>query len=240
MNITVIIPAYNEEAYIGHCLQSLRHQSVKAEEILVIDNNSTDKTVEIAKGFPEVTVISEKKQGMIYARNCGFNHAKGDVIARCDADCRPPPHWIARIHENTQKGHFDALTGPMAYYDVNEHTIHLVKMYFLMLKSLQKGKETLMGPNMIITRDIWEKVKNNVCLDDQKVHEDLDLALHIHQAQGHIKRDNHLIMYTSSRRIRNNPRSFFGEYPIRFLNTLLSHGEPIPMPKGVLKMFKTD
>jgi hypothetical protein len=72
------------------------------------------------------------------------------------------------------------------------------------------------------------------CID-----EDLDLALHIHEVGGKIRRDDKLIVYTSSRRIRNNPKSFFGEYPMRFVNTLISHGHPIPIPHKLLKILKS-
>jgi hypothetical protein len=84
---------------------------------------------------------------------------------------------------------------------------------------------------MVITKAMWLQVRDLVCMDDTKVHEDLDLALHIHEVGGKIRRDDKLIVYTSSRRIRNNPKSFFGEYPMRFVNTLISHGHPIPIPR---------
>jgi len=52
MKVSVVVPAYNEEAYIGNCLESLTNQKVKPDEIIVVNNNSTDATVKIAKRFP--------------------------------------------------------------------------------------------------------------------------------------------------------------------------------------------
>jgi len=80
-----------------------------------------------------------------------------------------------------------------------------------------------MGPNMIITKEIWQKVKDKVCLDNKKVHEDIDLAIHILKTGGKIKRDDSLIVKASGRRIKTNPFSFFIEYPLRCLKMLLNH-----------------
>jgi glycosyltransferase involved in cell wall biosynthesis len=239
MHVSVVIPAYNEEAHIAQCLDAVVHQTSQPDEIIVVDNNSTDQTAAIVRSFPQVRIIPERKQGMIYARNCGFDHAKGEIIARCDADGYPAYDWIERIREDFAREPFDALSGPIVYHDLTEQTVHFAKMYFRMTKSLQQGKETLAGPNMVITKAMWLQVRDLVCMDDTKVHEDLDLALHIHEVGGKIRRDDDLIVYTSSRRIRNNPKSFFGEYPMRFVNTLISHGHPIPIPHKLLKILKS-
>jgi glycosyltransferase involved in cell wall biosynthesis len=77
--ISVIIPAFNEEEFLGNCLLSLKKQDFKDFEIIVVDNNSTDKTGEIAKKFG-VILVSEKNQGVAFARNIGVqrNKAKFD------------------------------------------------------------------------------------------------------------------------------------------------------------------
>ena len=76
---------------------------------------------------------------------------------------------------------------------------------------------------MIITKKIWEQVKNKVCLNDKKVHEDIDLGIHIVKIGGIIGLDSSLIMQVSGRRIPSNPLSFFIEYPVRLVKTLLTH-----------------
>src|ERR1035437_9820650 len=85
MKVSVVIPAYNEEKYIGACLDSLMDQKEKPDEIIVVNNNSTDNTAKIVKKYP-VRLINEEQQGMIPARNRGFNEAKFEIIARTDAD----------------------------------------------------------------------------------------------------------------------------------------------------------
>lgn len=222
MKVSVVIPVYNEEKYIEKCLLSLKNQVEKPDEIIVVDNNCTDKTIDIARKF-NVLIIRESRQGITYARNCGFNHAKGTIIARCDADVILPPDWIKKIKENFKKNNIDALTGPLVFYDLILPTPLYAEIFFWFMKLIQKGKETLIGPNMILSKKIWDKVKNDVCLDNNKVHEDIDLTIHINKIGGIIKRDNGLIVNASGRRIKHNPLSFFVEYPIRWLIMLRNH-----------------
>jgi glycosyltransferase involved in cell wall biosynthesis len=77
--LSVIIPAFNEEKFLPRCLESLKNQKFKDFEIIVVDNNSTDKTAEIAKKF-NVILVSEKSQGVAYARNKGAEIAKGEIL----------------------------------------------------------------------------------------------------------------------------------------------------------------
>lgn len=223
INISVVIPVFNEEQHISSCLDSLIKQEVKPDEIIIVDNNSTDKSMRLAKKYP-MRIVSEKKQGMIYARNTGFNTASYEIIVKCDADTIVPFDWIKRIKHNFEKEKIDALSGPIYFNDlplVNESTLP-TRVYAQFMKTIQRH-ETLLGPNMALTKKIWEIIKNEVCLDDKKVHEDIDLAIHIKQHHGKIKFDPELKVYTSGRRIKNNPLSFFVEYPIRVLKTLKSH-----------------
>lgn len=222
MKVSLVIPSYNEEYYIGQCLTSAFKQSDLPDEVIVVNNNSTDKTVEIAKKFP-VKIVNEPVQGMIPARNRGFDEARGEIIARCDADALLPTDWVAKIKENFKKGGIDALSGPIIFYDLFEKIAtplpSIVHLEFL--KLISKGKRYLIGPNMALTEKIWQEVKNKVNLDDSEVHEDLDLSININKIGGKIGYDPDLIVSISGRRIKKNPESFFIEYPIRLIKTLL-------------------
>lgn len=229
MKISLIIPVYNEEKYIASCLNSITKQKIKPDEVIVVNNNSTDNTLSIVSKFPFVRVVHEAKQGMIPARNAGFNAAQYEIIARCDADTRLPPNWIARIHRNFSLTGIDALTGLIQFYDAPGpiKTSLLARAALDVMKVIHRGKETLVGPNMIISKTIWNKVKDTVCLDDKLVHEDIDLAYHIQAVGGVIKRDNRLIVGASIRRAKKNPYSFFSEYPRRFIKTIMYHDKTI-------------
>ena len=221
MKVSVVIPAYNEEVFIGRCLGAMVGQSVEADEIIVVDNNSKDKTVEIAKRFDHVKVVKEKVQGMIPARNRGFDEAKYNIMARCDADVIVPNDWIERIKKNFGKKDIDALSGPVAYTDsplINSSPIPS-HVYLESLRLLSKGNRYLVGPNMIITKSIWKRVREFVNPDDTIVHEDLDLSLKIINDGGKIGYDAKLIVSSSARRIVGKPKSFFIEYPTRMFKT---------------------
>src|SRR5258708_27112141 len=103
MVITVIIPTLNEEKLIGLCLQSLIEQQPAPDEILVVDNGSTDRTVAIVNDFmsahPQTTIrlIFESKRGCPAAREAGWRAAAGDVIIHVDADETFPKGWLAQV-----------------------------------------------------------------------------------------------------------------------------------------------
>ncbi len=225
MKVSVIVPVYNEEKHIEACLRSLVHQKVKPYEIIIIDNNCTDSTISIVKKYP-VKIIKENKQGITHARNRGFNSARGDILARCDADSILPPSWTKKIIDNFNKYNIDALTGPASYHDLRAvDGMQVVRRYLDFMKLVQNNKETLFGPNMALTKSVWEKVKSDTCIDDTKVHEDVDLAIHILKRGGIIRRDNKLLVSISTRRARSKPLSQFVEYPLRLVKTLRSHLE---------------
>ena len=97
--ISVIVPFYNTEKYIGDCISALLLQSYPPEkfEIIMIDNNSTDLSAEIVKRYPSIRLLSEKKQGAYAARNRGIRQARGQIIAFTDSDCAVAPDWLQNI-----------------------------------------------------------------------------------------------------------------------------------------------
>ena len=96
--VSIVIPALNEEKYIGECLKSLADQKTRlGYEVVVVDNNSTDNTIKIAAAFKDklnLKIIHEKIQGRGVARARGFAEAKGEIILSTDADAILYPEWI--------------------------------------------------------------------------------------------------------------------------------------------------
>ena len=219
MKVSVVIPVFNEEKCIRACLEALANQELKADEIIVVDNNCTDNTVKIAEEY-NVTIVQEKKQGLIYARNRGFNTARYDIIARSDADAKVPKDWIKKIRHHFEHHTAAALTGPVIFYDLPFKSAVFANIFLSAMNFLQNGKDILIGPNLAIKSSIWQKIKDRVCLDDKRVHEDIDLAIHISKVGGAVSVDRSLIVEISGRRIKGNPSSFFIEYPVRLIKTL--------------------
>lgn len=119
MTISVVIPAYNEEAYLGKTLQSvIENVSDNVIEIIVVNNASTDRTREVAQSFGGVTVVDEQKKGLTKARQAGLNAAHGDILAYIDADTLVRKEWFEIINkEFKQNPKLVFLSGPYVYYD---------------------------------------------------------------------------------------------------------------------------
>ncbi len=95
--ISVVIIAYNEEEYIFGCLASLAEtQSSRPIEIVVVDNNSTDRTAEIVEACG-ARLIPETRQGYGFARQGGLEAARGNIVLTGDADTLYPPRWAEEM-----------------------------------------------------------------------------------------------------------------------------------------------
>lgn len=98
--ISIIVPAYNEEKNIGHCLKALVNQDFNKDkyEIILVNNNSTDRTKEIALSFKKVKIIDEPKQGYVHALIKGCEKAQGEIFVFTDADSITPKDWVSKYH----------------------------------------------------------------------------------------------------------------------------------------------
>lgn len=183
LTLSVIIPVYNEAHRLGACLDALAQQSEAPDEVLLVDNNSTDNSIAIAKKYNFVTILHEPVQGLIPARNKGFDVATGTLLARIDADTIVSSNWVKTIKQSFNNQKISGLTGPS--YSLLLPRIHkpMTKLwsslYFFWTKVFYRVP-VLWGANMVITRDIWQKIRQDVCLDGDIVHEDHDISLLIH------------------------------------------------------------
>ena len=116
IRFSVVVPAYNEAAYLGRALDSLRHQDYDGTyEIIVVDNNSTDSTAAIAARHG-VRVVSESQQGVCAARQRGFDSARGEIIISTDADTTQPREWLRTIDARfAGSDQIVAVAGPCRY-----------------------------------------------------------------------------------------------------------------------------
>ena len=86
-SLSVIIPAYNEEKVIAHTIEALIHEDYPKKEIIVVNDGSTDKTLEIAKRYKkQIKIITKKNGGKASALNYGTRYCSGEVIVVVDAD----------------------------------------------------------------------------------------------------------------------------------------------------------
>jgi glycosyltransferase involved in cell wall biosynthesis len=224
--ISIIIPCFNEERYLGRCLDAIALQAEPPFEVLVVDNNSTDRTFTIAKSYPFVTLVTEPTQGRVYARNTGFNVAHGDILARIDADAVIPAGWTQRVSKFFEQPEASetAWTGGAFFYNIRFP--HLVSAFYNALvfgfNRLLAGHPSLWGSNMALPKCLWQQVQPDVCLRND-VHEDLDLAIHLHRRGIKIAYDRHTTVHVQLRRVRSSRRELWA-YLQMWPRTLRVHG----------------
>ncbi|MDP3970759.1 MAG: glycosyltransferase family A protein [bacterium] len=202
--VSVIIPAYNEEKTIARCIRSLVEQSLDSSEyeIIVVDNNCTDKTIEIVKLFPDIKIVKESNPGVGAARYRGWQEARGDIIASTDADCEAPKHWLKKtIHYFDTHSDVVAISGGYLFYDRDFVINIIVRIFERSLVTLSwflaGGVMALTANNMAVRKSVYDKTTG---IDKNlQFGEDLNLAKKMH-TYGKIKWLFHNRVKTSARR----------------------------------------
>jgi glycosyltransferase involved in cell wall biosynthesis len=177
LSLSIVIPVYNEQRYLASCLDAIARQDIKPDEVIVVDNNSTDKTVEIAESYKFVTVMHEKRQHQAFAQKTGFDKAVGDIIGRIDADVILPQEWVKNV-----KKHFKnipelvALTGEPDPYDIYlKKTGIFIFDFYNQIATEIAGVRLLWGANCAIKRSAWLQISDEV-LQRPDIWEDFDLS----------------------------------------------------------------
>lgn len=118
MKISIIIPIYNMECYLGECLDSVLTQNFKDYEIICINDGSTDRTAEILKCYAEsdsrIQVIHKANSGQADARNTGLSIAKGDYICFLDSDDLLASGALNRMYVTAVKNQIEVLSFEMS------------------------------------------------------------------------------------------------------------------------------
>jgi glycosyltransferase involved in cell wall biosynthesis len=244
--VSVIIPAYNEEAYIGKTLEAIYQQTYANFEVLVVNNASTDRTAEVVTAFIcrhnlhfRFRLLHERRQGTQFARECGRSMASGAIIAQLDADCLPPAHWISKGVLLLQEKRAAAVAGPYDYFDspVLFRTVTSLSQLFLLqplnsiLQFFRKGG-VLLGGNSFIDATILKTCGGyNTALSFYG--DDVDIAMRVRRF-GTIHFTRAIRVKSSSRRYR--AAGFFRvqtKYTKAFWQTLfhkgLSHQESMEL-----------
>jgi glycosyltransferase involved in cell wall biosynthesis len=158
--ISVVVPALNEEKVIGACLKSLAQQNFPhgAFEVIVVDNGSTDRTVEIAKSFEEslnLRVLTAAGVRISALRNLGASAASGEFVAFLDSDCIAPPAWLAQAVEFL-KADASAVIG--AHYAIPRNSSWVAEAWYGEQNSLKEGAVSyLPGGDLLLSRSLFLK-----------------------------------------------------------------------------------
>jgi glycosyltransferase involved in cell wall biosynthesis len=235
LRLSFVVPAYNEESYLGKCLESIVRQiegTAFDAEIIVVNNASTDGTRAVALSYPSVVLVDEPRKGIVRARDAGYRAAKGDLIANIDADNMLPAGWLERVfREFSRNPRLAALSGPLVYYDLSwVYRLQTLLFYAIGYGTyllnhfvLHKGG-MLQGGNFILRRSALEAIGGY----DRSIDfygEDTDIARRMQKA-GRIKFTFRLPMYSSGRRMAREGLFTTGlRYALNYL-WVISFGKP--------------
>lgn len=212
MKLSIVIPAYNEEAYIGRCLASVAAELARSHfpiEIIVVNNASSDGTSDVARSFPFARVIDEPRKGLVRARQTGYEASAGDLVANVDADTLVPEGWIEQVfREFAADPKLVALSGPYIYYDFSPFTNGVIRFWYRIGNAVSylsalltgQGGTMLQGGNFILRRSALERA-GGFDLNFDFYGEDTAIAKQMSR-QGKVKFTFLLPMYTSGRRLR--------------------------------------
>jgi len=208
--LAFVIPAYNEEALVGQCLESVLREIKRSgadAEVVVVNNASTDRTGEIASSYPGVRVVDEPKKGLVNARHAGFEATTAEIVANIDSDTMLTEGWIDTVLKNfAADPKLVGLSGPFIYYDLSVWNRFLVRLFYyvtyliyLLNRYVLRVGSVIQGGNFVFTRTAWNKAGGY----DRTIAfygEDTDVAVRLSKVGG-VKWTFALPMLTSGRRL---------------------------------------
>lgn len=232
-SVAIVIPCYNEETLIGRCLESCIAQTSAPDEIIVVNNKSTDDTLAVVRRYQRhhrqlnIRLLEQNEhQGLIPTRNHGFDHARSDVIGRIDADTVIATDWVETIRRRFTEPAVDAATGPVFYHDMPFRRLgfwgdHRIRSY---LRRHSTDQRFLLGANMAIRNSAWRVVRQLAHRDlEDQLHEDIDLALTLFKNDFEIAYEPAMTAGISGRRLEAPVRDFY-RYITRYTRTTKAHG----------------
>lgn len=231
MKISFVIPAYNEENYIGKCLESILRETKRKDydyEIIVVNNASTDNTAKVASSYEGVRVINEPRKGLVRARKTGYEASTGNLIANIDSDTRLTSGWINEVFAEFEKNKkLVGLSGPFIYYDVSLFMSLIVRTFYyymyaiyLINRFILRQGSAFQGGNYVFKRSAFEDM-GGFNEDYNFYGEDADVSRRLFKT-GQVKWTFNLPIYASGRRLaKEGPITTSFRYTLNYFWTYL-------------------
>ncbi|ROT98390.1 glycosyltransferase [Marinobacter sp. R17] len=154
--VAIIVPAYNEEKYIGACLESLLNLKYPKDkvEILVVDNGSADRTVNIAASYG-VKVLKKENTKVGGVRNFGVASSSSEIVAFIDADCVAKEGWLSTAVNWLDNPKVGAVGG---VYNLRVRPSWVEKAWVLGTRTTDTPTKTLPGGSFLMRRALFEEL----------------------------------------------------------------------------------
>lgn len=213
LRFSIVIPAYNEARYIADTLDSIKKQDFKGSyEVIVVDNNSLDDTVIIAKSLA-VRVMQELSPGVCWARQKGTKRARGEIVISTDADTVFNSNWLSDIDNVFQKNEgCVAVAGPCKYMNGPIWGTIYAKILFGSINaiySLTGQVIYITATNIAFRKNAWQGYNTELTQGG----DELDLLRNLRK-QGKVVFNIHNTVHTSARRLA---RGFLYNFFVTFL-----------------------
>tara|TARA_B100001989_G_scaffold127257_1_gene89903 strand:+ start:1110 stop:2420 length:1311 start_codon:yes stop_codon:yes gene_type:complete len=160
--VSIIVRTKNEDFWIGKCLNEIYNQEYKNFEVILVDNNSKDKTINIVKkNFPKVKIINYKSKNFLPGKslNLGIKKSKGNLIAMISGHCIPKnDKWLKNLVKNFKNSDVIACYGRQEPSDISEpNDVRDLTYLFGLDKKIQTKDPFFHNANSMIRKSIWKK-----------------------------------------------------------------------------------
>jgi len=177
MNISYIIPVLNGEKYIRDCIESILQEMTASDEIIVVDNGSTDSTGEIVAGYPYIKLLTYPRITISALRNRGAHIAAGDLLAFVDADCILCDGWRSHVIGTFTDS---PVAAAGSRYDLPENPVWIEKAWFSQ-KTRQTGPAKYINAgNLVVRKEVFIRIEG---FDESLVtDEDYEFGMRLNRA----------------------------------------------------------
>ena len=221
LTLSVVIPVFNEETAIGACLDALLAHPELPQEIVVVDNNSTDASrhivEEYARSSDRIRLLTESRQGLVPTRDHGIREARGDIIARIDADTVVSSDWarsicdfFAVVDDDIAGGHglctMHDMPWQAPFRSVQQKVVARTR------RRLADGSPTIVkeifGANQVMRASAWRQVAGRTT-DRTDIMEDTDLSITVAGLGLRLALIPGMEAEISGRRLRSSPLGYW-------------------------------